>query len=144
MKRYFSEFVRRGLSACGLGPIILALCYLILQKQGALSTLTADEVCRGIFSLAALAFVAGGMNVVYKIERLPLMTAVLLHGGVLYIGYLATYLLNGWLAAGSKPLVYFTAIFVLGYIAVWAVIYCITKRDTEKLNKAFCQNRNGS
>ena len=28
----------------------------------------------------------------------------------------------------------FTVIFVLGYLAVWAVIYGVTRRKTEKLN----------
>ena len=64
MKKYVTEFVRRGASACGLGPVILAVLYLILHHQGVVQTLTVKEVCRGIFSLLALAFVAGGMNVV--------------------------------------------------------------------------------
>jgi hypothetical protein len=31
------------------------------------------------------------------------MAAVLIHGIVLYLTYLATYLLNDWLAWGKKP-----------------------------------------
>ena len=97
MKKYVLEFFRRGLMAAGFGPIVLAVLYLFLQKQNVVQTLTVNEVCLGIFSLLALAFVAGGMNIVYQIERLPLMVAILIHGIVLYISYLATYLLNGWL-----------------------------------------------
>ena len=141
MKRYVSEFIRRGLTACGLGPIILAVCYLVMQRQSGMETLSVGEVCRGIFSLTALAFAAGGMNIIYSVERLPLSMAVLIHGGVLYIGYLATYLFNGWLAEGSRPLAYFTVIFIFGYLAVWGIIYCVTRRDTEKLNRAFHQNQ---
>lgn len=135
MKKYALEFVRRGLIACGLGPIILAILYLILQRHAALEMLSVNQVCVGIFSLAALAFIAGGMNVVYQIERLPLMVAILLHGGVLYISYLGTYLLNGWLEQGTRPILVFSGIFVIGYLVIWAVIYFITKRNTEKLNK---------
>ncbi|MBR5291482.1 MAG: DUF3021 domain-containing protein [Clostridia bacterium] len=135
MKKYALEFVRRGLIACGLGPIILAILYLILQRHAALEMLSVNQVCVGIFSLAALAFIAGGMNVVYQIERLPLMVAILLHGGVLYISYLGTYLLNGWLEQGTRPMLVFSGIFVIGYLVIWAVIYFITKRNTEKLNK---------
>ena len=80
MKRIVLDFLRRGFAACGLGPIVLAVLYLILQRQAAVETLTVGQVCRGIFSLTALAFVAGGMNVIYQIERLPLMAAILIHG----------------------------------------------------------------
>ena len=136
MKRIILEFLRRGLIACGLGPIVLAILYLILQHQAAIETLTVNQVCIGIFSLSALAFIAGGMNVIYQSERLPLMVAILIHGGVLYISYLGTYLLNDWLEWGTMPLLVFSAIFVLGYLAVWAVIYFLTRRNTEKINMA--------
>ena len=135
MKKNSLEFFRRGFIACGFGPIVLAIFYLILQQQGAVQTLTVDQVCLGIFSLSALAFIAGGMNVVYQIERLPLMVAILIHGGVLYISYLVTYLLNGWLKWGAAPILAFSGIFLLGYLAVWAIIYSVTKRNTEQLNE---------
>ena len=134
MKRFILDFLRRGSVACGLGPIVLAFLYLILRQSAAVVTLTVDQVCVGIFSLTALAFVAGGMNAVYQIERLPLMVAILIHGAVLYAGYLATYLLNGWLEGGIMPVVIFTGVFVLGYLVIWGIIYAITKRNTEKLN----------
>lgn len=121
--------------ACGFGPLVLAILYLILQRSGAIDTLTVREVCLGIISLSALAFLAGGMNIVYQVERLPLPVAILLHGGVLYVAYLATYLINGWLEQGTGPLLVFSAIFVLGYLAVWAVIYVTTRRSTARLNK---------
>ena len=135
MKKNVLEFIRRGLVACGFGPIVLAVFYLILQKQGALQTLTVNQVCLGIFSLSGLAFIAGGMNVIYQIEQLPLMIAILIHGGILYISYLGTYLLNGWLKWGLTPILVFSAIFALGYLMVWAIIYFITKKRTERLNE---------
>ena len=136
MKKQAKEFLRRGTAACGLGPVVLAILYLILQHNGAIESLTVNEVCVGIFSLSALAFIAGGMNVVYQIERLPLMVAIFIHGGVLYISYLLTYLLNDWLDLGVRPIVAFSAIFVVGYIVIWAIIYSIIKRNTEKLNES--------
>lgn len=141
MKKFVSEFLRRGLIACGLGPIVLAIVYWILQQTAAVETLTGNQVCIGIFSLSALAFIAGGMNVIYQIERLPLMVAILIHGGVLYISYLATYLLNGWLEWGVTPIFVFSGIFVVGYFAVWAIIYSIIKRNTEKLNEVLKQRQ---
>ena len=135
MKKFVLDFVRRGLIATGLGPIVLAIVYLILKQSAAIDTLTVNQVCIGIFSLSALAFIAGGMNAIYQVERLPLMTAILIHGGVLYIGYLGTYLLNDWLDFGVIPIIVFTAIFVVGYIVIWAIIYSIIRRNTAKLNE---------
>ena len=134
MKRIVLEFLRRGLVACGFGPLGLAVFYLILRHQADLEILPVDQVCRGIFSLLALAFVAGGMNVVYQIERLPLMVAILIHGGVLYVSYLGTYRINDWLEWSAVPILVFSGIFVLGFLGIWAVIYSINKRNAEKLN----------
>lgn len=134
MRKYILEFLRRGLIACGLGPVVLAILYLILQHQGIVQTLTVREVCLGIISLSALAFVAGGMNVLYQLERLPLMAAILIHGSALYVSYLVTYLVNGWLEWGITPILVFTGIFVFGYLAIWLIIYSIIKRNTDKVN----------
>ena len=131
MKKLAGEFFRRGMAACGVGPLVLAVLYLALDVQ----FLTVQQVCTGIFSLSALAFLAGGLNVLYQIERLPLPMAILIHGGVLYAGYLGTYLLNGWLDWGTAPVLVFTGIFVFGYLVIWAVIYSIIRRSTEKINR---------
>ena len=136
MKKFVLEFVRRGFIACGFGPLVLAIVYLILQKEGNLQTLSVNEVCLGFFSLSVLAFIAGGLNALYQMERLPLMAAILIHGGVLYVCYLITYLLNDWLDRGTTPLLVFSGIFVLGYLIIWAIIYTITKNKTDKLNQA--------
>ena len=141
MKHYFLEFLRRGLLACGLGPLVLTVIYLILDAQTGLSSLAVGEVCRGIFSLSALAFVAGGMNVIYQIERLPLMAAILLHGGVLYVGYLAVYLLNGWLAGGIMPILVFTGIFAVGYVVIWILVCFLTQKHTASINAKLEQKR---
>ena len=135
MKKFVLEFLRRGLIASGIGPIVLAIVYLILQQTAAVETLSVNQVCIGIFSITVLAFVAGGMNAIYQIERLPLMVAILIHGGILYISYLGTYLLNDWLDFGVLPIVVFSAIFVVGYIVIWAIIYSIIRRNTAKLNE---------
>lgn len=137
MKRYILEFFRRGLCAWGLGPLVLAVLYLFVPVE----ILTAREVSLGIFSLSALAFLAGGMNVIYQIERLPLMAAIGIHGGVLYVGYLGTYLLNGWLDRGRLPILVFSCIFAAGYLAIWAVIYAILKLRTARVNALLRQTQ---
>ena len=141
MKKIVLEFIRRGLIASSFGPIVLAILYLILQNQAAVETLTVKEVCLGIFSLSALAFIAGGMNVIYQIERIPLMVAILIQGVVLYISYLGTYLLNDWLEWGAIPILVFSGIFVVGYVVIWVIIYSIIKKRTERLNMILKQKQ---
>ena len=135
MKKYIFEFFRRGMTACGIGPIVLAILYLVLQQEERLQTLTINQVCLGIFSISALAFIAGGMNMIYQIEQLPLMVAISIHGGVLYISYLITYLVNDWLQWGVIEILVFSGIFIFGYIIICMIIYSIIKRNTEKVNK---------
>jgi uncharacterized protein YacL len=84
------------------------------------------------------------MNAIYQIERVPLMAAILIHGGVLYIGYLCTYLLNDWLDHGAVPIIVFTAIFVVGYIVIWAIIYSIIRKNTAKINEMLKKKQQNS
>lgn len=144
MKKVALEFLRRGVMSCGVGPIILAVLYLILHHNGVVENLSVKELCVGIFSLSALAFVAGGINALYQLERLPLMAAILIHGSVLYVSYLMTYLVNGWLEWGRVPVLVFTGIFVVGYLVIWAVIYFVIKRKTKNLNKMLKEKQQSS
>ena len=134
MKQHIVDFLRRGFAACGFGPLVLAAIYLILQSKGIVETLSVNQVCLGIVSLSALAFIAGGMNFLYHLERLPLMVAIAIHGCVLYASYLVTYLVNGWLEWGFLPILVFSGIFVMGYLAIWAVIYAIIRHRTAQIN----------
>lgn len=132
--------MRRGMVACGFGPIVLAVIYLILHHVAVVDTLTVKQVCIGILSLSALAFIAGGMNAVYQLECLPLMVAILIHGIVLYISYLGTYLLNNWLDWGVTPILVFSGIFVVGYLSIWAIVYSIIKMNTNRINEILKNN----
>ena len=135
MKRIILDFLRRGLTACGIGPLVLVILYLILQKTVGIQMLTVQQVCIGIVSLSILAFIAGGMNAIYQIEQLPLMVAILIHGIILYLCYLATYLVNDWLEFGIVPILIFSGIFIVGYLTIWAIIYSIIRKNTAKLNE---------
>ena len=135
MKRFILDFLRRGAFSCGIGPIVLAILYLILHGRGVIDTLTVEQVCVGILSLTVLAFVAGGLNALYRIERLPLMGAISIHGGALYVSYLGVYLLNDWLKWDPISLLVFSGIFVVGYVTIWIVIYSIIKKRTASVNQ---------
>lgn len=135
MKKFWKEFLLRGLiCACG-GPIVLAIIYGILGATGAVDAFSPREVCLGIVTITVLAFIAAGMTAIYQMEQMPLPMMILLHGGALYIAYMLTYLINGWLQNSLIPILMFTGIFVAGYALVWLIIYLVEKAKAEKLNK---------
>ncbi len=141
MKKHILDFLHRGSVACGLGPVVLAVIYLCLPQQMDMQMVSVKQVCVEILSIAALAFIAGGMNAIYQVERLPLMAAILIHGVILYGCYLGVYLLNSWLEWGIIPVLVFTGIFVVGFFVIWAIIYSIIKRNTEKINEMLEKRR---
>ena len=141
MKKTVLDFLLRGLLALGIGPLILVILYLILHAHAGVDELSVKEVVVGIISLSALAFIAGGMNAIYKIEHLPLMAAILIHGAVLYIGYLLTYLVNGWLQKGVGSILIFTIIFIIGYFVIWGIVYLIIRKDTALINKMLSEKQ---
>lgn len=139
MKKFWKEFLLRGLICASGGPIVLVIIYGILGATGTVEALSPGEVCMGILSITLLAFIAAGMTAIYQMEQLPLPTMILLHGGALYLAYILTYLLNGWLKQQLIPIAVFTAIFISGYAVIWLIIYCVTKAKTEALNRKLSQ-----
>ena len=135
MKKRIAEFLKRGLGAAGCGPLVLAVVYAILGSQGVIESLTAAEVSRGILSVLVMAFIAGGITVVYQSERLPLSAGILIHAGVLYLDYLVIYLINGWMRRNLPAIGIFTAIFVAGYALIWLGIYWTIRRKTDRSNR---------
>ena len=135
MKKFWKEFLLRGLICAGGGPIVLAIIYGILGATGTAQSLDPREVCLGILTITLLAFIAAGMTAIYQMEQLPLPMMILLHGGGLYIAYILTYLVNGWLQNSLIPIFVFSGIFVAGYALIWLIIYCVEKAKAEKLNK---------
>lgn len=135
MKKFLKEFLFRGLICAAGGPVVLAIIYGILDVTGTVTVITAGDVCTGILTITLLAFIAAGMTAIYQMEQLPLPMMILLHGGALYVTYLITYLLNGWMQRSLLSILVFTGIFVVGYGLVWMVIYLVEKKKAEKINK---------
>ena len=135
MKQFWKEFFFRGLVAAAGGPVVLAVIYGILGATGAVEALSPVEVCTAILTITGLAFIVAGMTAIYQMEQLPLPTMILLHGGALYIAYMLTYLINGWLQRKLVPILVFTGIFVAGYALIWLIIYTTNKSKAEKINK---------
>ena len=135
MKTFMRDFFLRGLVAAGFGPPVLAVIYWILGATGAVESLSPNEAALGILSIELLALVVGGMSAIYLQERLPLASAILIHGGVLYGTYILIYLINGWLQRQLGPILVFSAIFVGGYALIWLFIYLFNRQRTRKINK---------
>lgn len=135
MKQFWKDFLFRGLISAAGGPLVLAIIYGIQGATGEVTSLTPQGVCLGILSITLLAFIVAGMTAIYQVEKLPLASAILIHGGALYATYLLIYLINGWLQKGIIPIMVFTGIFLVVYILIWVIIYCIERAKIRKLNE---------
>lgn len=133
MKQYAAEFMKRGLMASVGGPVVVVIVYKVLKECGVMSVMSVDEVFLGILTSVLLAFVAGGVSVVYQIEKLPILLATLIHLAVLFADYLIIYLVNGWIDAGKILL--FTGIFAVGYAVIWLIVMAIIKAKVKNLNQ---------
>ncbi len=126
------KFCTRGACFAWGGPVIMAVIWAILKANGTIDALTVDEAVLGIISTTVMAFVAAGISCVYDIETLPKSFAALIQGSVLYVSYMGTYLLNGWLPVNQ--ILTFTLIFVVVFVIIWLCIYIPTKHKVEKMN----------
>ena len=135
MKKNVLEFLKRGLMAASGGPVVMAIVYGMLGRNGVVESLPVGEVCTSILTVTLMAFIASGITVVYSIEQLPLVSAMLIHGGVMYLDYLLVYLLNSWIPRNLTGIAVFTAIFVAGYAVIWLGVYLSIKAKTDKINK---------
>lgn len=141
MKKFLSQFFLRGLLAAAGGPVVLAIVYGILGATGTVNSFAPSEVVLGILTVTLLALIVGGCTAIYQIDRLPLGSAIAIHGGILYCAYILIYLLNGWLQRQLIPVLIFTAIFIAGYALIWRIIYRVTKAKTDKINQNLPSNR---
>lgn len=137
MKKHILEFLKRGLMAAAGGPVVLAIVYGILGAAGEVQSLAPGEVCMGILTVTLMAFVAAGVTMIYSVESLPLISAILIHAGVLYLDYLLMYLLNSWIPRDLTGIGIFTGIFAAGFALTWLCIYFTIKQKTDKLNRQF-------
>ncbi len=135
MKKFWKEFLFRGLICAACGPLVLAIIYAILGETGTVDALLPSEVSLGIISITLLGFVVAGMTAIYQMEQLPLPTMILLHAGALYLVYILTYLINGWLINQLSSILVFTGIFLAGYAVIWFIIYLVEKNKAAKVNK---------
>lgn len=133
------EFFKIGSMSAGGGPLILAIIYWILWTAGVAESLSVPQAVLGILTSLVLAFIAGGISVIYRIEKLPLMWASLLHASILYLDYLIIYLVNGWISSALVPILIFTGIFIAGYFIIWCIVSYSIKCSIRKMNEKLSQ-----
>lgn len=140
MKKYVKQFCIRGLMWAWVGPVIMAIVWMALHGAGVITSLTVNQVVLGIFTMTVMAFIAAGISIVYQIETLPKAFAGLIQAAVLYIDYLAFYLINGWIPVNKIWI--FTLIFVGFFTVIWFIIYITVKLKVDKMNKTMGSRQN--
>ena len=133
-KQNWKEFFHRGLMFGGFGPIIMGIIYAIAEKTAASFSLSGMEVLIAIVSIYLLAFIQAGTSVFHQIETWSVPKAAFCQLGTLYLTYLACYLLNSWIPFRLSVVLIFTGIFVVGYFAIWLIVYLSVKTVSRKLN----------
>lgn len=134
MKKYVTEFIKRGLVFGGFGPIVVGIIYWIITLSTGIK-FKGDEVLIGIVSTYILAFVHAGVSIFNQIEGWSISKSLAFHLLSLYIAYLSCYLLNSWIPFDWIVVLIFTGIFLLTYFIIWIVIYLIIRKTTSDLNK---------
>ena len=130
MKEFIRNFIKSGLQAAGFGPLILVIFYYIYSV-----TISVQDVNKNIVSSLLLAFIAGGINAIFKVERIPLGLATTIDAIVIYLDYLLFYVLNDWIKLQIIPFLVFTVIYIIGYLIIWLCIYHQVKNQVQKLNQ---------
>lgn len=135
MNKYVKEFLHRGLMFGGFGPIIMAIIYLILSYTIKNFSFEGAQIFTAVVSTYLLAFVHAGSSVFNQIEHWSTMKGLLCQLVSLYIAYVVCYLINSWIPFEFSVILIFTAIFVVGYFAIWGIVYLCVKGNAKKLNK---------
>ena len=135
MKEFIRNFIESGLQAAGFGPLILVIFYYIYSVTINFHTISVQDVNKNIVSSLLLAFIAGGINAIFKVERIPLGLATTIDAIVIYLDYLLFYVLNDWIKLQIIPFLVFTVIYIIGYLIIWLCIYHQVKNQVQKLNQ---------
>ena len=133
------EFFKIGAMAAGGGPLIMVIVYSCLRAAGVVQMVSVSEMTLGVISSLILAFIAGGISVIWRIEKLPLMWASFLHASILFLDYILIYLLNGWMPFEALPILVFTGCFVAGYFLIWCCVYYGIRMSVRKMNTKLSQ-----
>ena len=134
MNKHLKNFLHRGLTFGGFGPIILGIVFLCIELSGTDLNLSGSDVLLAIVSTYLIAFVQAGASVFNQIEDWPITKSLLYHFSALFAVYSLAYIINSWIPFEPLVLLIFCLIFALIYFAVWITVYLCVKAHTKKLN----------
>lgn len=132
MKKFWLEFIKRGTLFAWAGPTIVCIVWACLKVAGVIEMLDVNTVVLGIMSSMLMAFVVAGISVIHEMEQIPKGMAALIQMSVIYIDYLAIYLINGWMPLNAVG--FFTIGFLACFAIIWGIIYLTIRKSVNKLN----------
>ena len=135
MNKYLKSFLHRGLIFGGLGPIIIAIVYLFVDRFVEIFSLTASEVCLAIISTYILAFIQAGASIFNQIEHWPITKSLFVHFSMLYLTYVLCYIINRWIPFRYEVILIFTTVFVALYLIIWLTVYFSVRAVSKKMNQ---------
>lgn len=134
MKDFIKNFIKSGLRAAGFGPLILVIFYYIYSFTINFHNISIQNVNKNILSSLLLAFIAGGISAVFKVEKISLGLATMIDAAVIYLDYLLFYIFNNWIELQLVPFLIFTVLYIIGYLIIWLCIYHQVKNHVRQLN----------
>ena len=81
-------------------------------------TISIQNVNKNILSSLLLAFIAGGVSAVYKVEKLSLGLASMIDAIVIYIDYLLIYEFINWIELQVIAIVVFAVLYIIGHLLI--------------------------
>lgn len=139
MNKYFKDFMLRGLMFGGFGPIVMSVVMLIISYTQPQFSLSGVEILTATLSTYVLAFVQAGASVFNQIDSWSLPKSMLCHFSLLYAAYSGCYILNSWIPFKAQVLAIFTAIFVITYFVIWAIVYICVKQASKRFNNKLAE-----
>lgn len=135
MNIYLKEFLKRGFTFSGLGPVTAAIVCFIISLFDRSFSLSGAELLITVISTYFLAFVQAGATVFNQIEHWSVPKALACHFSSLYIAYLTCYLVNFWIPFDITVVIVFTLIFIVTFIIIWTSVFLSVRHLSKRLNK---------
>ena len=132
MKKFWLEFIKRGALFAWGGPTVVCIVWACLKLAGVIEMLDVNTVILAVMSSMLMAFVVAGISVIHQMEQIPKGMAALIQMSVIYVDYLAIYLINGWMPLNAVGL--FTVGFLACFAIIWGIIYLTVRKSVKKLN----------
>ena len=125
MKKFWKEFLKRGLLFAWGGPVVMCVVWSCIDKFQGVDMIETKSAVLAIISTTFIAFVAAGITAIHQMEQIPVVISAITHMIVLYVAYLSMYLINGWMP--TRVVGVFTIIFFATFLVIWAIVYGVNQ-----------------